>query len=242
MNESSSYKHLTVILAALLTTIVIAIIALVLLLSATPADSPSGDSTEDKVTSFDRNDPTGTTSNKPNDQTTPSSNVTTAPSPTASAPPATTPPNTSPTVTTPPPVTDPPIVAPSGPINGSAYGDQLGSLGLYAEWNTVVYDPATGNCTLKLSVYCDSYSISIGARYGNYLVINDQRVEFRTEKLSVPTNDYKARTLLYSTEYVVEKGSPDEALPVHVEFGWHYQGKYSGEYAEWLTLTTDFVV
>lgn len=113
---------------------------------------------------------------------------------------------------------------------------------LYAEWNTIAYDPETGSCTLKLSLYCDSYSISLGPRFKNYLIINDDRFEFQTDQISIPSNDHMARTLLYSTEYEVQKDSLTDRLPIHIEFGWHYQGRYSGEFAEWLTLKADFVV
>lgn len=236
MNESSAYKHLTVILAALLTTIVIAIIVLVLLLTSTNPEQPA-DTDLPLVT---------TTASLPSGTSAPPSTETTAPTTDGTNPPTTTAgigeTTVQPPVTTTTPVTQAPPVTPVGPVSGSAYGDKLGSLELYAEWTTTAYDAATGNCTLSLNVYCDSYSISIGPRFENYLVINDQRVEFRTEKVSVPTNDFKARTLLYSTEYEVQKDSPGERLDVHIEFGWHYQGSYSGEHAEWLTLITDFVV
>lgn len=236
--KESSYKHLTVILAALLTTIVIAIIVLILLLTSATPEQPA-----------DSNPPAvSTTAPNPLSSLTLPSTSTTAPTTDGTTPPTTTTVGGNettaqpPTVTTAPLTDAPPSVNPIGPVSGSAYGDKLGSLELYAEWTTTSYDAVTGSCTLTLSVYCDSYSISIGPRFENYLVINDQRVEFRTEKVSVPTNDFKARTLLYTTEYEVQKDSPNERFDVHVEFGWHYQGSYSGEHAEWLTLTTDFVV
>lgn len=237
MDQSSSYKHLTVILAALLTTMVIAIIALVLLLSSPsvsddPPDSAIGDSST--------RDPSvispGTSSGQP----------TTSTSTTDGSTPPATPGGDQTTVGTPtteaPPSTDEPILPPVGPVNGSARGDKLGSMELYAEWNTIAYDPETGSCTLKLSLYCDSYSISLGPRFKNYLIINDDRFEFQTDQISIPSNDHMARTLLYSTEYEVQKDSLTDRLPIHIEFGWHYQGRYSGEFAEWLTLKADFVV
>lgn len=238
MNQSSSYKHLTVILAALLTTTVIAILALVLLLSAPsvsddPSDSVIGDSsTRDPsvispgTSSGQSVTSTSSTTDDPTPPTTPGNDQTTVGTPTTDAPPS----------------TDEPILPPVGPVNGSARGDKLGSMELYAEWNTIAYDPETGSCTLKLSLYCDSYSISLGPRFKNYLIINDDRFEFQTDQISIPTNDHMARTLLYSTEYEVQKDSLTDRLPIHIEFGWHYQGRYSGEFAEWLTLKADFVV
>lgn len=241
MNQSSSYKHLTVILAALLTTIVIAIVALVILLSSGPAETPDDpvtDGVSDTIPDRDNSsaDP-GTTPTPSTTPTVPSVDSTTAPTTSGNGQITTEAPTTEA-----PPVTEAPDDTPIGPINGSAYGDKLGALELYAEWKTVSYDPVTGNCTLKLDLYCDSYSISLGPRFENYLVINNDRFEFRTEKISIPTNDHKTRTLLYSTEYEIQKDSPTERFPVTIEFGWHYQGRYSGEHAEWLTLKTKFVV
>lgn len=238
MKESSSYKHLTVILAALVTAITIAIVVLVILLATAPADSPNApaDTTVNSVlppsSSSDRPvTSTSPTTTLPNDSPVSDGNTTTTEKPSTDLP----------------PVTDAPIgggtqTPPDGPIEGSAYGDHLDSLELYAEWTTVSYDAATGSCTLRLDFYCESYSLSIGARFNNYLDINGERIEFRSEGVSVPTDEHKVRSLLYSTEYEVKKASPDEALPVRIEFGWHYQGSYSGEHAEWLTLKTDFVV
>lgn len=233
MKESSSYKHLTVILAALITTIVIAIIVLVIMLSSLSANVPS--------------DPVNTNNSTP--LITSSDRPTTTPKPTTTKPSAT---NGDPTTTEKPstdqpPVTDDPIMGddpqvPDRPVDGSAYGDNLDSLQLYAEWTTVSYDESTGSCTLKLDFYCESYSISIGPRFKNYLDINGERVEFSSERISVPTDEHLARSLLYSAEYEIQKDSPAEAFPVQIEFGWHYQGSYSGEFAEWLTLKTDFVV
>lgn len=234
MNQSSSYKHLTVILAALMTCVVVAIIVLFILLTSTDFSQPAQtNGSEQSGASTTVGHPSDTTASSETTNTPPTSSSTTSSGDGTTVPP---------TTTLVPPVTNPPSTDPIGPVSGSAYGDKLDSLGLYAEWTTVAYNATTGNSTLKLNVYCDSYSLSVGPRYNNYIVINDRRVEFNTERISVPTDDYKARTLLYSTEYVVQKDSPAERIDVHVEIGWHAQITYSGELVEWLTLTTDFVV
>lgn len=243
MNESSSYKHLTVILAALLTTTVIAIVALVILLSSGSSDLADEPSATTSGTLDRGSIGTSGTVNQPNTSTpTTGGDTATGPATTTGGNGTTTAPSaTEPPVTTNPNGENPPD-APIGPVNGSAFGDKLGSLQIYGEWKTIAYDEATGSCTLSLSLYCDSYSIGIGPRHKNYLVINDHRIEFATERVDVATNDHQTRTLLYSTEYEIQKDSPTERFPVHIEFGWHYQGLYSGEFAEWLTLTADFVV
>lgn len=233
MKESSSYKHLTAILAALMICIVVAIIVLFVLLTTT--DFTQTNSSEQNQVN--------TTVGLPSDMTSSSDTTTSGNSnPPASSAVTTKDSTDSPVSSLTPPVTNAPSTDPIGPVNGSAYGDNLDSLGLYIEWTTVSYNAITGNSTIKLSLYCDSYSLVVGPRYNNYLIINDERIEFTTERISVPTDDYKARTLLYSTEYVVEKTSPSEQISIRLEAGWHFQGTYSGEHAEWLTLTTDFVV
>ncbi len=229
MNRSS-YKYLTVILATLLAATAIGIIILIFLLTGTDGDSPAAVTEGSRPISTQTDRQESTSSENPSDSNPPQTDSTLQ---------TTAKPDESDSAIT--SGGDQPEV-PIGPVSGSAYGDKLGSLELYAEWNTISYDPATGSCTLKLNIYVDSYSLTLGPRFKNYLTINDQQVEFQSEAISIPAGSPKVRTLLYSTEYEVQKDSLTQQLPVHIEFGWHYQGSYSGEHAEWLTLIANFTV
>lgn len=174
-------------------------------------------------------------------------------------PPVTT---TKPVETTPPPATDKPVettppvttTKPEEPViptpapglnavSGTVKGENVGSLTLYAQYATEEIDEEAKTMKIRFTFYIQSYSLRMGPREDNYLVVNGETFKNLTsEKVDLPDKSPLTRTQLH--EQVIEIEKPDDNTPVHLElqYFWHFQGKYSGESADWLSVTVELLL
>lgn len=109
-------------------------------------------------------------------------------------------------------------------VSGSIRSDTGTALNLIADWEYV--SVSARNVSLRITLYLESYSLSVGERYGNTLCIGDETVTFRTPELEVPSGEL-VRTELYSfseTYTLPESGS----LSTTLSAVWSFAGSYSG--------------
>lgn len=228
---------LVIILMVLLTLIAATSIALFVVVS----DTASVAQTSGSTTGDDRPSVT------PRPQTTPPTTLTMTPGATTTAPPPITDPSpvvttttAAPVVTTAPvPETNDPSGIPSAPLSGTIQGDKLGGMNVDAVYEVVENNGASATAKVRFAVYVNSYAIGIGARSENYLTVNGNTAEaIYTPAVKVPAGSGLTRTLLYETVLEISKTN-DGTIPFQVEFGWFYAGSYSGEYADWITVSAN---
>lgn len=109
-------------------------------------------------------------------------------------------------------------------VSGSIRSDTGTALNLIADWEWV--SVSARNVRLTVTLYLESYSLSVSERYGNTLRIGDETVTFRTPELEVPSGDL-VKTELYSwseTFTLPEGGS----LSTDISATWGFAGSYSG--------------
>lgn len=135
---------------------------------------------------------------------------------------------------TPSPVETPaPVEIPSDePTGGSGLVDVSGSirsetgtaLNLIADWECV--SVSARNVRLTVTLYLESYSLSVGERYGNTLRIGEETVTFRTPALEVPSGELvKTELYSWSETYTLPE---DGQLTTTLSAAWAFAGSYSG--------------
>lgn len=118
-------------------------------------------------------------------------------------------------------------------ISGSFRSDTGTALNLVADWECISVSAKNVRLTIKLSL--ESYSLSVGERTANQLVLNGVPITFRTEALEVPSGGL-SKTELYTwseTIPMMEDGSLQQDLYVF----WMFSGSYSGVEMEKLELS-----
>ncbi|MBQ7325250.1 MAG: type IV pilin N-terminal domain-containing protein [Clostridia bacterium] len=257
-----THLQLVIILTVLITVILIASIALVIALSvdSTPDTTDGSTTPVVDITTEPAKGTTTTTTTKPADPTTPA--ITTKPNTPDSDPTTTTkpadPPKPNTTTTTQP--ADPPkpgttkpadTTKPNTPtpspglseISGTVKGDNIDSLGIFAEYVTEEIDAEANTMKIRFKFYLQSYGLRIGARSDNYLVVNGETIKkLPTAKINLPNGSPLTRTELY--EYVVEIEKPDPNTPVELalEYHWHFKGTYAKVSEEWLVVRVDLTI
>lgn len=261
----NSHLPLVIILTVLITVILIASVALIVVLSmdiqlndpaASTTTTPEAAVTTTKkpadstttapnttTTTVKPDEPTKpTTTAKPDEPTKP---TTTAKPDEPTKPTTTAKPDepTKPTTTT-KPITPPPTPNPGlSEISGTIKGDNIDSLGIFAHYVTEEIDKNAKTITLRFTFYLQSYGLRIGARSDNYLIVNGEtHKKLATAKIDLPNGSPLTRTDLY--EYVIEIEKPDDNTPVNLEleYFWHFQGTYAGEPADWLSVKVDLTI
>ncbi len=118
-------------------------------------------------------------------------------------------------------------------ISGSFRSDTGTALNLIADWECVSVSAKNVRLTIKLSL--ESYSLSVGERTANQLVLNGVPITYRTPALEVPSGGL-TKTELYTwseTLPLMEDGSLQQDLYVF----WVFTGSYSGVEMEKLELS-----
>jgi hypothetical protein len=125
-------------------------------------------------------------------------------------------------------------------VSGTVKGDNVGSLTIYAQYVTEEINEEANSMKIRFTFYVQSYSLRLGARSDNYLVVNGETYKkLASEKIDLPNGSPLTRTDLY--EYVIEVEKTDDNVPVllELEYFWHFQGTYSGEHAEWMSVKVE---
>ena len=118
-------------------------------------------------------------------------------------------------------------------ISGSFRSDTGTALNLIADWECVSVSAKNVRLTITLSL--ESYSLSVGERTANQLVLNGVPITFRTPALEVPSGGL-SKTELYTwseTMPLMDDGSLQQDLYVY----WVFTGSYSGVEMEKLELS-----
>ena len=109
-------------------------------------------------------------------------------------------------------------------LSGSFRSDTGTALNLYADWECVSVSAKNVRLTIVLSL--ESYSLSVGERSRNQLVVNGVPVTYHTDALEVPSGGL-SKTELYTwteTMPLMEDGS----LQLDLYASWEFSGSYSG--------------
>lgn len=250
-----SHLPLAIILTVLLTVILIASVVLVIALSnSAPQNGPDDGTTTPNagVTTTAKSDDgtPGTTTPPAPAVTTPNTPDTDSPVTTTkpSEPPTTPTTTTKPADTTKPAGTTEPVVTPTpspglNEVSGTVKGDSIDSLGIFARYVTEEIDEDARTIKLRFTFYLQSYGLRIGARGDNYLTVNGKEYKgLLSDKIDLPNGSPLTQTELY--EYEVEIEKPDDNTPVslELEYFWHFQGTYAGEYSDWLSVKVDLTL
>lgn len=109
-------------------------------------------------------------------------------------------------------------------ISGSFRSDTGTALNLVIDWMCV--SVSAKNVRLTITISLESYSLSVGERTANQLVLNGVPITYRTEALEVPSGGL-SKTELYTwseTLPLMEDGSMQQDLYAF----WAFSGSYSG--------------
>lgn len=242
-----SNLHLIIILATLITAILIAGILLIVIFATDPVPAATDESIETVATTTTLKQPSSVTPSTSAQTPTPKPpSTTTAQTPAQSNPPTssateqtpitnpTTNPTTNPATTpsTTPATTPTPAPTPT-PAGNVVEGDKVGAMQIFASYETLAESVGGSKAQIRVTFYIESYSLSIGVRTDNYLVVNGVRTEnLQSPSISLPKGSPQTRTVLY--EYTCEV---DRNNPPTIEYHWHFQGRYSGESADWLSVS-----
>ncbi len=118
-------------------------------------------------------------------------------------------------------------------ISGSFRSDTGTALNLVADWECVSVNAKNVRLTIILSL--ESYSLSVGERTANQLVLNGVPVTFRTDALEIPSGGLSKTEIYTYTETIpmMEDGSLQQDLYVF----WVFSGSYSGVEMDKLELS-----
>lgn len=123
-------------------------------------------------------------------------------------------------------------------ISGSFRSNTGTALNLVADWQCVSVSAKNVRLTITLSL--ESYSLSVGERAANQLVLNGIPITYRTAALEVPSGGL-SKTELYTwseTLPLMEDGSLQQDLYAY----WVFTGTYSGVQIEKLELSGHIAV
>ena len=122
--------------------------------------------------------------------------------------------------------------------SGSFRSDTGTALNLVADWECVSVSAKNVRLTITLSL--ESYSLSVGERSANQLVLNGVPITYRTSALEVPSGGL-SKTELYTwseTLTLMEDGSLQQDLYAF----WEFSGTYSGTQIDRLELSGHIAV
>ncbi len=123
-------------------------------------------------------------------------------------------------------------------MSGSFDSDTGSSLNTHTEW--AVTRSQSGALVMEVRVYVRSYTLGIGPRSG-VVTINGTAYSFRSETLSIESNDSPTETLIYSASQELYL-DPGELLTVPISVTWNYNGVYSGNDIKSITSETSVTV
>lgn len=123
-------------------------------------------------------------------------------------------------------------------MSGSFDSDTGSSLNTHTEW--AVTRSQRGALVMEVRIYVRSYTLGIGPRSG-VVTINGTAYSFRSETLSIESNDSPTETLIYSASQELYL-DPGELLTVPISVTWNYNGVYSGNDIKSITSETSVTV
>lgn len=123
-------------------------------------------------------------------------------------------------------------------MSGSFDSDTGSSLNTHTEW--AVTRSQSGALVMEVRIYVRSYTLGIGPRSG-VVTINGTAYSFRSEALSIESNDSPTETLIYSASQELYL-NPGELLTVPISVTWNYNGVYSGNDIKSITSETSVTV
>ncbi|MDO4353885.1 MAG: hypothetical protein Q4C93_02850 [Clostridia bacterium] len=123
-------------------------------------------------------------------------------------------------------------------MSGSFDSDTGSSLNTHTEW--AVTRSQSGALVMEVRIYVRSYTLGIGPRSG-VVTINGTAYSFRSETLSIESNDSPTETLIYSASQELYL-DPGELLTVPISVTWNYNGVYSGNDIKSITSETSVTV
>ena len=123
-------------------------------------------------------------------------------------------------------------------MSGSFDSDTGTSLNTHTEW--AVTRSQSGALVMEVRIYVRSYTLGIGPRSG-VVTINGTAYSFRSEGLSIESNDSPTETLIYSASQELYLNS-GELLTVPISVTWNYNGVYSGNDIKSITSETSVTV
>lgn len=123
-------------------------------------------------------------------------------------------------------------------MSGSFDSDTGSSLNTHTEW--AVTRSQSGALVMEVRIYVRSYTLGIGPRSG-VVTINGTAYSFRSEALSIESNDSPTETLIYSASQELFL-NPGELLTVPISVTWNYNGVYSGNDIKSITSETSVTV
>lgn len=123
-------------------------------------------------------------------------------------------------------------------MSGSFDSDTGSSLNTHTEW--AVTRSQSGALVMEVRIYVRSYTLGIGPRSG-VVTINGTAYSFRSETLSIESNDSPTETLIYSASQELYL-DPGELLTVPISVTWNYNGVYSGNDIKRITSETSVTV
>ena len=118
-------------------------------------------------------------------------------------------------------------------VSGTFRSDTGTALNLYADWECV--SVSAKNVRLSITLSLESYSLDVGERNRNQLVVNGVPVTFHTEALEVPSGSGLGRTVLYTWSETMPLNE-DGSLQLDVYASWEFSGSYSGVEMETLEV------
>ncbi len=122
--------------------------------------------------------------------------------------------------------------------SGSFRSDTGTALNLVADWECISVSAKNIRLTITLSL--ESYSLSVGERHSNQLVLNGVPITYHTASLEVPSGGL-SKTELYTwseTLPLMEDGSLQQDLFAY----WEFSGTYSGVQIDRLELSGHIAV
>lgn len=123
-------------------------------------------------------------------------------------------------------------------MSGSFDSDTGSSLNTHTEW--AVTRSQSGALVMEVRIYVRSYTLGIGPRSG-VVTINGTAYSFKSETLSIESNDSPTETLIYSASQELYL-NPGELLTVPISVTWNYNGVYSGNDIKSITSETSVTV
>ena len=123
-------------------------------------------------------------------------------------------------------------------MSGSFDSDTGTSLNTHTEW--AVTRSQSGALVMEVRIYVRSYTLGIGPRSG-VVTINGTAYSFRSEALSIESNDSPTETLISSASQELYL-NPGELLTVPISVTWNYNGVYSGNDIKSITSETSVTV
>ena len=123
-------------------------------------------------------------------------------------------------------------------MSGSFDSDTGTTLNTHTEW--AVTRSQSGALVMEVRIYVRSYTLGIGPRSG-VVTINGTAYSFRSEALSIESNDSPTETLIYSASQELYLNS-GELLTVPISVTWNYNGVYSGNDIKSITSETSVTV